>query len=81
MYYFVEPACGGDGDGPEVSKLWSALPGGAVGPVGGGGSATCLYQRHIYFEEIWVQNEIYILVGTLLGWNMKPALSYNFVIH
>jgi hypothetical protein len=28
-------------------------------------------------NEIWVQDKIYILVGTLLSWNMNLALFYN----
>jgi hypothetical protein len=40
------------------------LPGGAVGPLGG---ACCLYEGHIYLDEIRAQLKIYILVGTLLG--------------
>jgi hypothetical protein len=53
---------------PEVSKLQGALSlreGGALGPLGVAG---------FYLNEIWAQDKIYILVGTLLVWNMKSAL-------
>jgi hypothetical protein len=39
---------------------------GAADPLGG----SCLYEGHIYLfilNEMWAQNKIYILVGTLLG--------------
>jgi hypothetical protein len=40
-------------------------PGGTVGPLGGGEFA-CM--RDIFIlNEVWVQDKIYILVGTFLG--------------
>jgi hypothetical protein len=27
----------------------------------------CLYEGHIHFNEMWEQDKMYILVGTLLG--------------
>jgi hypothetical protein len=38
---------------------------------------SCLYDKHIYFEQIWAQDKIYILTGTLLGLNMNLALFCN----
>jgi hypothetical protein len=39
---------------------------GAVGPLGRGGRVICM--RDIFIRiEIWAQDEIYILAGTLLG--------------
>jgi len=54
---------------PEVPKLRGAPSGsgGAVGPLGG--AFICM--RDIFIlNEIWAQDKIYILVGTLLGWNI-----------
>jgi hypothetical protein len=43
-------------------------PGVAVGPLGG---ARVICMRDIFIlDEIWTQDNIYILVGTLLGWNI-----------
>jgi hypothetical protein len=36
---------------------------------------SCLCEGHIYLEEIWAQGKIYILVGTLLGWNRVYFIS------
>jgi hypothetical protein len=50
--------------------------GGAAGHLG----ARVVCMRDIFIlEEIWVQGKIYlyILVGTLLGWNIKFSLFYN----
>jgi hypothetical protein len=53
-------------------------------PPGGGGCRSCgvggelfVWGTFLFFNEIWAQDKIYILVGTLLGWNMKLALLYN----
>jgi hypothetical protein len=48
---------------PESLKLCGVPPGGGA-LVGG---ATCLYEGHIYFEELQGQVKIYILIVTLLG--------------
>jgi hypothetical protein len=44
-----------------------APPGGAVGPLRG---SSCLYEEHIFFKEIYAQDKLYILVATLLSWNI-----------
>jgi hypothetical protein len=50
----------------EFPKLWDAPHGGAVGSLGGGAQGFCT--RIIFIlKEIWTQDKIYILVGTLLG--------------
>jgi hypothetical protein len=49
--------------------------GGAVGPLGG---KRVVGRRDIFILiEIWAQEKIYMLVGNLLGWNMKHALLSN----
>jgi hypothetical protein len=53
---------------PEVSKLWGApSPTGAVDPL----SARVVCVRNIFvLIEMWEQDVIYILIGTLLGLNI-----------
>jgi hypothetical protein len=46
---------------PDVPRLWPMR--GTAGPLGG---ASCLFKGHT-LNEIWAQNKIYILIGTLLG--------------
>jgi hypothetical protein len=61
----------------EVPKQWGAPPGGAVGLLGGRG---VVYMKDIFIlNEIWAQDKIYsyMLVDTLLGWNMKLVLFCN----
>jgi hypothetical protein len=71
----------------EVLKLWGVLPREAPSVLGGGG-ASCLYEGHIYLDEIWTQDKIYILVVTLLGRNillttylLVPVLDPNYKQH
>jgi hypothetical protein len=58
---------------PEVSKMCGALP----PPRGGGalchleGRIVCMRDIFILYE-IWAQDEVYILVWPLLGWNILP---------
>jgi hypothetical protein len=49
----------------EVPKLSGAPPSrlGNVGPLGRG---SCLNERHTYFKQNMVQDNIYIFLGTLL---------------
>jgi hypothetical protein len=47
----------------EVPKLWGARLLGALLVLWG---ASCLYEGHIYLNDIWTNDEIYILVSTLL---------------
>jgi hypothetical protein len=53
-----------------VLKLWAPAP----GPLGR--SKFILW--HIFIlNEIWVQGKIYILIGTLLGWNILLITLYR----
>jgi hypothetical protein len=52
----------------EVPKLWGASLWEALLVIWGGGS--CLYEDILILNEIWARDEIYISVGTLLGWNI-----------
>jgi hypothetical protein len=61
-------------DTRRLPNCGARLLGGAAGPLG----ARVVCMRDIFIlEEIWVQGKIYILVGTLLGWNIKLSLFYN----
>jgi hypothetical protein len=39
--------------------------------------ASFLYEGIFIFSEIWAQNKVYLLVGTLLGLNVKLDLFYT----
>jgi hypothetical protein len=43
-----------------------------------GGGASCLCEGHIYLGEIWTEDKIYILVGTLRGWNTLLITQYRY---
>jgi hypothetical protein len=51
-------------------------PWGAVGPVGG---ALVVCMKNIFIlNEIWAQDKIYILIGTLLGSNILLTTQYRY---
>jgi hypothetical protein len=53
----------------EFTKLWGALP--------VGGRVVCI--RDIFIlNKIWAEDKIYILVGTLLGWNNLLLIQYKY---
>jgi hypothetical protein len=41
-----------------------------------GGGASCMYEGHIYFEEVWAQHKTYNFIDTLLGW----YFTYHLVL-
>jgi hypothetical protein len=53
----------------DVPKLWNGTPGDALRPLGGGGRVVCM-RDILVLNEMWAQDEIYILVGTSLGLNV-----------
>jgi hypothetical protein len=59
----------------EVLKLWGVPLGGRCWSFGG---ARFLYEGHIYLDEIWTQDKIYILKGTLFGWNILLTTQYRY---
>jgi hypothetical protein len=56
--------------GPRFQNCVGHAPlGGAVGPLGGKARVVCM--RDIFIlNKIWIQNKIYILVGTFLAWKL-----------
>jgi hypothetical protein len=61
----------------QVPELWGAPSGGRFWSSGVEGRELFVWRTFI-LNEIWAQGKIYILVGTLLGWNILLITQYRY---